>query len=362
MTRKVLVAGALGVVGRAVLQLLEPCEEIGLVGLSRRAPDFATRAAVARVDLREAKATARALAPHRDTSHLVYAALHERPELVRGWQDPEQIAANRRMLENLLDALEEAPLAHVTLLQGTKAYGVHLGAPIRVPAREDAPHRAHANFYWEQEDLLRARAASRGFAFTIFRPQVVLGLASGSAMNPVASLGAFALLRRERGLPLVFPGHPHALTECTDARLLARAVAWAWDAPGAAGEIYNVTNGDVAVWSELFPALADHFGMELGPPETLRPSEAMPREAPLWKEIAARHGLREPDLARLIGLSWQYADVLWANPRLPERPALVSTIKLRRAGFGDCIDTQECLLELLEAYAAAGYFPRRSDA
>ena len=36
----------------------------------------------------------------------------------------------------LLDALDGAPLQHVTLLQGTKAYGVHTGRAMRVPARE----------------------------------------------------------------------------------------------------------------------------------------------------------------------------------------------------------------------------------
>ncbi len=118
-----------------------------------------------------------------------------------------------------------------------------------------------------------------------------------------------------------------------------------------------MTNGDVIAWSDLFPAIARSFGMELGPPEPLRPSQEMSRHAGTWKDLAARHGLREPDLDRLIGLSWQYADLLWANPRLPERPALVSTVKLRRAGFGDCIDTEQCLLSLFDAYRDAGYFP-----
>ncbi len=328
-----------------------------MIGTSRRAPDFDVRGDFVSVDLRDPVQTAQALAPYRNATHLVYAALHERPQLVRGWFEPEQIETNRRMLASILDALADAPLEHVTLLQGTKAYGVHLGKPIRVPAREDAPHREHANFYWEQEDLLTERAVRKGFRFTIFRPQIVLGLASGSAMNPVASLGVFALVRRELGLPLVFPGHPHALIECTDARLLARAIEWSWQCPAADGEAFNVTNGDVIAWSDLFPAIARSFGMELGSPQPLRPSQEMPGHAGTWKDLAGRHGLREPDLDRLIGLSWQYADLLWANPRLPERPALVSTVKLRRAGFGDCIDTEQCLLSLFDAYRDAGYFP-----
>ncbi len=75
--------------------------------------------------------------------------------------------------------------------------------------------------------------------------------------------------------------------------------------------------------------------------------------------MAEREGLTEPDLEAWIGLSWQYADVLWANPVLPERPALVSTIKLRQAGFGDCIDTERSILDGIDACRRAGYLPPR---
>ncbi len=70
-------------------------------------------------------------------THVVYAALYERPGLIAGWRDAEQIAVNDRMLRNLMDPLEKAArgLAHVCLLQGTKAYGVHV-RPMKFPARE----------------------------------------------------------------------------------------------------------------------------------------------------------------------------------------------------------------------------------
>jgi nucleoside-diphosphate-sugar epimerase len=311
------------------------------------------------LDLRDAAACESALAPHRDATHLVYAALQEQSSLVKGWLQPEHVETNAAMLRNCLDGLAGGALRHVTLLQGTKAYGAHLGRPIRVPAREREPRLEHPNFYFAQEDLLQERAARDGFAWTILRPQIVLGVASGSAMNVAASLAGFALLSRELGRALSHPGHEHALAECTDARLLARAIEWAESTPAAAGETYNVTNGDVIAWRDLFPALARFFGMELGPPAPLRPSEEMPRHAGLWREIACREGLVEPDLERWIGLSWQYADALWANPRLPERPALVSGIKLRQAGFPGCVDTEDGLFEILREMRRLRYIPRR---
>jgi nucleoside-diphosphate-sugar epimerase len=262
--RTILVAGALGVVGRAVVERFAARADATVIALARRASDFAPQATWISVDLRDAAATRAALAAHPDVTHLVYAALHEQADLLEGWRAQANVDLNTAMLRHTLDALAGAPLAHVTLLQGTKAYGVHTGRAMRVPARETDAVRDHANFYFDQQDLVAARGAATGFDWTIFRPQIVLGVAVGSAMNPVATLAAYALLARERGLPLVYPGPIDLLTECTDARLIAQAIEWAWDAPRAHGEAFNIANGDVVVWAELFKRLADHFDMPLG--------------------------------------------------------------------------------------------------
>ena len=39
-------------------------------------------------------------------------------------------------------------------------------------------------------------------------------------------------------------------------------------------------------------------------------------------------------------------------------PVVVSTIKLRQAGFQDCIDTEDMLIELLTQYQDEGILPR----
>ena len=356
---KLVVAGALGVVGRAVVERFAGRTGVELVALSRRAPDFAPEATWLACDLRDRDAARRALGPHRDATHLVYAALFEKPGLARGWLEPDHVEVNREMLRSALDALEGAPLAHVTLMQGTKAYGVHTGRPMRVPARERDERRDHPNFYFAQQDLLVERAARAGFAWTALRPQIVLGVAVGSAMNPVAALGAYAVLLREQGLPLAFPGHPHALAECTDARIVAEAIEWAWREPRAHGAALNLANGDVLVWSTLFERLAGHFAMPLGPPAALRPSEAMPKLAALWRRIAEREDLRVRELDALIGLSWHYADATWAAPAALPVPPLVSTLKARRLGFGACIDSEECVVEHLDAMRAQRYLPAR---
>ena len=355
---KVLVVGALGMVGRAAMERFSGRPGLQAVGLARRAADFAPQAQWVRADLRDAAATRAALAPHRDVTHVVYAALNEQPDLVQGWRSAENMALNTRMLAHTLDALDGAPLRHLTLLQGTKAYGVHTGRPMRVPARETDAVRDHVNFYFDQQDLVAERAARAGFHWTAFRPQIVLGVAVGSAMNPVAALGAYAVLCRELGRPLCAPGHPHLLTECTDARLIAQAIEWAWSAPQAHGEVFNIANGDVILWRTLFEPLAAHFGLPLGEPAPMRLAEAMPPHAALWRRIAEREGLRVADLDALLGLSWQYADATFASQRPFPVPPLVSTIQLRQAGFAPCIDTETCILEHLQAMQDQRYLPR----
>ena len=353
---KVLIIGALGVVGRAAMERFAGRSDLRTVGLARRAPDFAPQASWVACDLQDAQATRQALAAHLDATHVIYAALNETPDLLHGWRDPDNVALNTRMLHNTLTALDGAPLRHVTLLQGTKAYGVHTGRPMRVPAREQDALRDHTNFYFEQEDLLAQRAREVGFGWTILRPQIVLGVAIGSAMNPVAALGAYALLLREAGRPLSYPGHPHLLNECTDARLIAAAIEWSWNEPRAHGEAFNIANGDVIVWETFFQRLADHFQMPLGPASDIRLAQEMPAHAPIWQQIAQRDGLRLVDLQALVGnRSWQYADATWASRRPFPVPPLVSTIKLRQFGFGECIDSEECIIEHLACMRSQGY-------
>ncbi len=110
-SRKVLVVGALGMVGRAAMERFAGRADLQAVGLARRAADFAPDAIWLRADLRNADAARAALAPHRDVTHLVYAALNEQPSLVKGWRSADNMALNTRMLAHTLDALDGVPLA-----------------------------------------------------------------------------------------------------------------------------------------------------------------------------------------------------------------------------------------------------------
>ena len=157
------------------------------------------------------------------------AALYERPGLVAGWREREQIETNDRMFRNLFDPLERhaKKLRHVTLLQGTKAYGVHV-RPLAVPARENRSEmHQQPNFYWNQENHLRASQRGKDWNWSILRPVLIVGYSTGSAMNVIPALGVYAALRREAGLDLPFPGGAPRVAQAIDADLLARVIAWA---------------------------------------------------------------------------------------------------------------------------------------
>jgi len=346
MAKHVLIAGASGVVGFSALKHYSSLGDWKITATSRRPPLEPGSARFTPVDLADPKACEAFSGGLSDVTHLVYAALHEEPSLIAGWREPRQIAANDAMLRNLFEPLAARArnLEHVTLLQGTKAYGAHV-QPIEIPAREDRSElHAQANFYWQQENYLRKKQRGESWSWTILRPQIVFGGAIGAAMNLLPAIGAWAALRKEQGLGLPFPGGANTVLEAVDADLLARAMAWAGDAPAARNQIFNVTNGDVFVWRNVWPAIADALGMKPAAPapESLANTLGKEDAAIAWDTIRTRHGLRAPALREFLGRSDQYADFCFAyGIEGAGGAAIVSTIKLRRAGFHDVIDTEE---------------------
>src|SRR4051794_30047367 len=271
---KVLIAGASGVVGSAAVDAFLEDGDWEVVAASRRAPEISSGRPFEHlsVDLQDAAAARDAFGRLDDVTHVVYAALYEKPGLIPGWTERDQMETNLAMLRNVMEPLTAASgaLRHVSLLQGTKAYGVHVH-PIPVPARERAPRDHHENFYWLQEDFLREAAAQHGFDWTILRPQVILGGPVGVAMNVVPVIGVYGAICRAEGLPFGFPGGPPWVWQGVDSRIVGGALLWAASAPAAAGEIFNVTNGEVSDWRNLWPAIAETLGVEPAPdsPRTL---------------------------------------------------------------------------------------------
>ncbi|MEY4161147.1 MAG: hypothetical protein RLZZ136_1768 [Pseudomonadota bacterium] len=358
----VLVAGASGVIGAEAVAHFSRLPDWQVIALSRRRPHVPNECPFRHValDLSDRAACVRALADLPPISHLVYAAVAEAPGLVGGWRDSMLMEHNAQMFANLLDPLASSgDLRHVSLLQGAKAYGGHVH-PITLPLREDSPRDPHANFYWLQEDHLRMTSAAAGFAFTLWRPQILLGSAPGAAMNPVAAIGAYAALCHERSLPFALPGTSEALWELVDATLLAEAFIWAATHAMAADQTFNITNGDVFVLRHTWDRLAQNLGLVCsGPaPDSFAQFFAEPQNQAAWRTMASRHNLLVPSLDGLLGQSHTYLDLL-NGARIAEKatPVLLSTIKLRQAGFVACRDSLTALISHLRHMAKLRLLP-----
>jgi nucleoside-diphosphate-sugar epimerase len=342
--RKILVAGASGLVGFAAVKHFAQLSDWEVVGVSRRIPPGLEGATLLSVDLSDQTRCAEVFAQMPDVTHIVYAALYEKPGLVQGWRERDQMETNLAMLRNLFEPLAAVAkdLQHVTLLQGTKAYGAHI-APFPVPARERWPRHQHENFYWLQEDYLREKQRGKPWHWTILRPQIIFGESLGSNMNAIPAIGVYAALRREAGLPLSYPGGAPWLTEAVDGDLLARACEWAAMTSACQNEAFNITNGDIFVWQHVWPAIADALGMEVGPPEPLSLAQEMPKREAEWAAVVRKYNLRAPaSLHEFVGQSFIFTDLIFAYGAHQLPPAmLVSTIKARQAGFHDCLDTED---------------------
>ncbi|WP_428667885.1 NAD-dependent epimerase/dehydratase family protein [Reyranella sp.] len=363
MPKTVLVAGATGLVGYACLKHFAAQPGCEVIALSRRRPDNTFGARWYPLDLADAAACA-ALAPQlAGVTHLVYAALYERPGLVAGWREDEQIALNEAMLKNLFEPLERAAtgLRHVALLQGTKAYGAHVRR-IQVPARENRSEmHEQPNFYWNQEGFIRARQPGKAWHWSILRPVLIVGDSVGSAMNVIPALGVYAAFMKRAGkAALDYPGGAGRVAQAVDTDLLARAIAWSGESEKAANEIFNVTNGDVFVWPNVWPAIADALGMAPGVAVPLAlDKEIRPRESE-WAAIRGEHGLASGTLKDFVGLSFEYADYQMGYGRTePGPPALVSTIKLMQAGFTEVMDTEAMFTKAFAEMQAKKLLPPR---
>ena len=358
--RKIVVAGATGLVGNAALRHFDRAGGAEVVALSRRKPRELYGARHVPIDLTDPAQCTRAATELQGATHLIYAALYEAQSLVDGWRDQHQIDTNDRMLRNLMAALEPAAasLRHVALLQGTKAYGVHV-RPLTVPAREGRSEMyEQPNFYWAQENFLRALQKGKPWHWSILRPVLIVGKTIGGAMDLIPPLGVYAAILREQGRALDYPGGAARVAQAVDVDLLARAIAWSGETEAARNEAFNVTNGDVFTWENIWPAIADALGMKPGKPVPLSLVKEYPDWIAPWDELRRKHNLISPGLEEFVGLSFQYADYTMRHSQTQSGPpSIVSTVKINKACFTEMMDTEDMFRKWLRRARSSRLLP-----
>ena len=308
MSGRALVVGVTGIGGGNVAdRLLAGGWEV--MGICRRPEGLDPRVTPFVVDLLDADAVAATVRGGRPT-HVFYTSWS------RCETEAENCDVNGRMLQNLLDATStEGSVRHVALVTGLKHYLGPFEAYAKVqpdtPFSEEQERLPFENFYYVQEDILFAAAERDGFTWTVHRPHTVIGWALGTAMNMGVTLAVYAAICRETGRTFHYPGSREqweAVTDVTDAGLLAEHLVWAATTPGAANRALNIVNGDVFRWRRLWPRLAAALGVEWAPfdGEPAPLEEQMADAAEIWPEIVRRHELRDLPIGTLA--SWWHTD------------------------------------------------------
>lgn len=337
-TKVALVVGAQGVIGRNLVEYLATLPDWEIIGLSRRGGLSAGRVRHLSLDLLDPEACRAQLGSLAHITHIFYAAYQDRPT----WA--ELVAPNLAMLVNVVEAVEPvaAGLQHISLMQGYKVYGAHLG-PFKTPARETDADHMPPEFNVDQQRFLEQRQLGKAWSWSALRPSVVGGIALGNPMNLALVIAVYASISKELGLPLRFPGKPGAydkLLEMTDAGLLARATVWAATDPRCANQAFNINNGDLFRWNDLWPRLARFFELEVAPPLPLPLSVVMADKEPLWQNMVEKYGLAPHSYQEVS--SWGFGDFVFSW----DYDLFADGSKARRFGFHEFIDTETMFLDI----------------
>jgi nucleoside-diphosphate-sugar epimerase len=353
MANTALIVGASGIVGNNLARHLRQ-RGWEVLGLARRPPTDIDGLKPVAADLLDPAVLRAALQDVRPTHVFLSTWLRQATEA-------ENIRVNSAMVRNVLDALSGAKsVQHVALVTGLKhylgpfeAYGK--GKLPATPFREEQPRLDLENFYYAQEDEVFAAAKRDGFGWSVHRPHTIIGYAVGNAMNMGTTLAVYATICRETGRPFLFPGSAaqwNGLTDMTDARLLARHLEWAATTPAARNLAFNVVNGDVFRWSWMWTRIADWFGLQAAPFQEGQPlAQQLADAGPIWREIARKHDLIEPDLGVITSAWHTDADL--------GRPIEVVTdmSRSRKLGFLDYQATDESFFDLFGRLREARIIP-----
>jgi len=353
VTGRALVVGVTGIGGGNVAQRLL-ADGWDVMGLCRRPVDLDPRITALTADLEDVDAVAAAVRGTAPT-HVFFTTWSRRAT------EAENCDVNGRMLQNLLDAVAtERSVRHVALVTGLKHYlgpfEAYAKAQPDTPFSEEQPRLPYENFYYVQEDVLFAAAARDGFTWSVHRPHTLIGWALGNAMNMGVTLAVYGAICRETGRGFHFPGSREqweAVTDVTDAGLLADHLVWGATTPAAANEALNIVNGDVFRWRRMWPRLAEALGVEAvpfnGEPAPLE--EQMADAGEVWPEIVRRHGLRDTNVDRLA--SWWHTDA--------DLGRTIETFtdmgRSRRLGFFGVRDSESSFTELFARLRAERIVP-----
>jgi len=212
---------------------------------------------------------------------------------------------------------------------GQKWYGVHLGAT-PIPDEETDPRLdVEPNLYYTQHDILTAFCSKHNIGWNAALPSFVIGAALDSSQSLLFPILAYASVQKYRGKALEYPSTVDAWfapQTASNAILNSYLYEWSVLAPNAANQMFNALDDCAFTWGKFWPRLAKHFDMPWTGPDTSGTVEWRersmkadppphglggssvtrfrfsfvewaqdPENVAAWKELAAKHGLREAE-------------------------------------------------------------------
>ncbi|KAK0737379.1 hypothetical protein B0T21DRAFT_392499 [Apiosordaria backusii] len=267
-----IVCGATGILGREIVSLLasNPQKWKTIHALSRsKKDDYPSNVIHNHIDLLHSAEEMAAELKDVSAEYVFFAAYMEQATEAENWK------VNGDMLQNFLNALTftgaTKSLKRILLVTGCKHYGVHLGRP-KLPMLESDPWLTDQsvyppNFYYRQQNILHDFCKENPhIGWNVTYPNDVIGFAHGNFMNLASGLGIYAAVSKELGQKLAFPGAERFYSgfDCfTSSKLHAEFCEWVVLEEKARNQAFNVVNGDVQAWEDMWPRLARRFGMEV---------------------------------------------------------------------------------------------------
>lgn len=334
-----LVVGANGVIGSNLIAHLQTLNDWKVIGLSRKGNPESEGVQSISVDLLNAKEVQEKLADLHAVTHIFYTAYQDKPT----WA--ELVVPNMTMLQNVVTVMEQvAPqLEHISFMQGYKVYGAHLG-PFKTPAKETDPPIMLPEFMTEQQRYIEKQQQGKSWTWSAIRPSVVGGMTLGNPLNLALVIAVYAAISKELNVPFRFPGKRgayHHLMEMTDAGLLAKATVWAATEPRCANQAFNINNGDLFRWNDLWPKIGAYFGLETADPVPLPLVEVMRDKEELWETLREKYGLTA---SYKEVSSWAFGDFVFSW----DYDFLADGTKARRLGFGEYADTEHTFYNIFD--------------
>ena len=230
--------------------------------------------------------------------------------------------ANVTILVNAVQAVEKLcpNLQFWTLQTGGKAYGVEFvdkGIDYNPPLKETMPRipepYASNIFYYAQYDTMKRLSEGKKWKYCEIRPDAIVGFVpQNNAMNIAQALGLFLSMYKSvegSGAEVPFPGNATAFKELhtdTSQDILARFHIFAsFHTDAVAGRAFNIADGDVVTWEQIWPGVCSWFGLKgVGPDQTRSTGAQWVQEHKgQWDAWIKEHGLKG---GALEATSWDF--------------------------------------------------------